>query len=135
MFSNRLSSIFKQQLYIHRMESAYQGLFRNITARGAFVTVTTAVQRGFRKSAPIFLLFAALLAGNLISVHDAYAQQTPIFWADGTRWDYFGFINEVRRNANAYNNAQRTGHPSLVNHHSSITALTSTYPKKTCCIG
>jgi hypothetical protein len=105
MCSNRLSSLFKQQLNIHRMEPAYQGAFRNITARGAFVTVTTAVQRGFRKSAPIFLLFVALVAGNLISVQDAYAQQTPIFWADGTRWDYFGFINEVRRNANAYNNA------------------------------
>jgi hypothetical protein len=104
MCSNRLSSLFKQQLNIHRMEPAYQGLFRHITARGAFVTVATAVQRGFRKSAPIFLLFVALVAGNLISVHDAYAQQTPIFWSDGTRWDYFGFINEVRRNVNGYDN-------------------------------
>lgn len=31
--------------------------------------------------------------------------QTPIFWWNGSRWDYFGFINAIRRSVNAYNNA------------------------------
>ncbi len=73
-------------------------------------------KRGFRKSAPIFLLFVALVVGNLISVHDAYAQQTPVFWADGNRWDYFAFINEVRRNVNGWDNRVPGVQGEIVDH-------------------
>lgn len=31
--------------------------------------------------------------------------QTPIFWWNGNRWDYFGFINAIRRSVNAFNNS------------------------------
>ncbi|MER6186925.1 ribosome-inactivating family protein [Streptomyces sp. NPDC001652] len=65
---------------------------------------------------------AALITGVSISPHGAtpsagahnvqldtrHAQtvqdQTPVFWSTGTRWDYWGFLNNIRRAQNAYNN-------------------------------
>lgn len=31
--------------------------------------------------------------------------QTPLFWWNGNRWDYFGFINAIRSSMNVHNNA------------------------------
>jgi ribosome inactivating protein len=30
--------------------------------------------------------------------------QTPVFWWNGNRWDYFAFINNIRASVNGYNN-------------------------------
>ncbi|MGX9885518.1 ribosome-inactivating family protein [Streptomyces sp. NPDC002276] len=43
------------------------------------------------------------------------ASGTPVFYYNGNRWDYFGFLNAIKENLNAYNNTV-PGTSSTVNH-------------------
>jgi hypothetical protein len=78
-------------------------LLPHITIQEAFSS--TAVHRNAKKPALIFFLLVALLCGYFSNASYVFAQQTPVFWYNGDRWDYFGFINKVRSQVNAYNNA------------------------------
>ncbi|SED12183.1 Ribosome inactivating protein [Amycolatopsis tolypomycina] len=83
--------------------------------------------RAFRRLLPTTFLAATLAVATLVSeVHipatptvqaggvpgssqsspsiKLVQDQTPIFWWNGSRWDYFGFINAIRRSMNVYNN-------------------------------
>jgi hypothetical protein len=84
-------------------ESAYQFLLTYITAQKN--VSNTAIQCNTKKPALIFFLLVALLTGYFINASNAFAQQTPVFWYNGDRWDYFGFIHKVRSLVNDYNNA------------------------------
>lgn len=80
------------------------------------------VHRRSSKLTSISFLFAALVAvaalmsGNLINIPSSAAQTTPVFWWDGNRWDYFSFINQMRANVNAYNNAVPNSQGHTVDH-------------------
>jgi hypothetical protein len=100
MSLNHLISECKTRIYT---EPVYQILLSYITAQEAFSS--TAVHHNVRKPALIFFLLVALLTGYFTNASNVFAQQTPVFWYNGDRWDYFGFINNVRSQVNAYNNS------------------------------
>ena len=75
-------------------------------------SVTNFVRCNVRILVPMLFLCVTLVVVNFT----INAQTTPIFWWNGTRWDYFAFINNVRRNVNAYNNEVPNGNGNTIDH-------------------
>ncbi|MET9089330.1 ribosome-inactivating family protein [Streptomyces sp. NPDC004237] len=46
---------------------------------------------------------------------ETVANQTPVFWWNGSRWDYFGFLNSIRSQINAHDNSV-AGSSNTVSH-------------------